>query len=782
MQLACAWVHLFLATSRLQRPTSNMASTANQQQPFPAVPPSLSAGDHEMRDYYAEQDAPRPALYQTPYLTPYLGLRARLSQVWINRWTILLLLVLVRLLFAIASTNDSLASARREALSACTQVENIGSSMASMPHFMSEGVNDMTATGVEKAVNGLMSVMDMSVTGVEEIVLFVIHMMTSTYLCLITLAVRGSLQAAVEVGNEISKGLNETVDAVTNDMGNAVKGVTDAINKIFDSINSLPFVPGFTKPNIDLTKQITQLKALEVPPELQEGLNKLNSSIPTFEDVQNFTDNVIRLPFEEVKKLIAGMGNFTFDRDLLPVPQKEQLDFCSEGNSINEFFDDLVIAGYTAKKIALGVLILAAILAMVPMTYAEYRRHKKQMQRTQLFEQGHDKMDVVYLVSRPHTSDWGMWLGKKFGSGNRQIAIRWAFAYATSLPMLFLLSLGIAGLLSCLCQYALVRTIQQKVPELTDQVADFAEKVVGSLNNASMSWADGVNGEINKMDDKINDEIFGWVNSTTSAINGTLNSFVSEMSKTLNDTFGGTVLKDPIQDVLNCLIGLKIASFQKGLTWVQDNAHVSFPNVKNDTFSIGALAKVSNSSSAAELLSDPNGKATDEITEAVDHVVNTLISGIRTEALISTVIICLWLLSALGGLIFAIVYMARAKPATNFDPYIINPVLHDNPHGEKPQETQEFSQGAAPPYEYPVNQAAPHAMTSQPFQPYGPHATAEPETVGHVGSHVVAEAARPGHLRTSSYGQVADPSPLDEKTNPFMHESEKPEKNPFADY
>jgi hypothetical protein len=41
------------------------------------------------------------------------------------------------------------------------------------------------------------------------------------------------------------------------------------------------------------------------------------------------------------------------------------------------------------------------------------------------------------------------------------------------------------------------------------------------------------------------------------------------MSTTLNDTFGGTVLYDPIKEVLNCLIGLKIASFQSVLTWVQ---------------------------------------------------------------------------------------------------------------------------------------------------------------------------------------------------------------------
>jgi len=751
-----------------------MASTVNQQQPFPAVPPSLPAGDHEMRDYYAEQDVPRPALNQTPYLTPYLGLRARLSQVWINPWTILLLLVLVRLLFAIAGTNDSLDSARREALSACTQVENIGSSMASMPHYMSQGINDMTASGVEKAVNGLMTMMGMSVTGVEEIILFVIHMMTSTYLCLITLAVRGSLHAVVEVGNEISAGLNKTIDEVTNNIGDATKSVTDGINNILEKINNIPVLDGFEPPSINLDDEITKLKALEVPPEMQEGLNKLNNSIPTFEDVQNFTDNIIRTPFEEVKKLIAGMDNFTFDREVLPVPQKEKLNFCSEGNSINNFFDDLVVMGYTAKKIALGVLIVAALLVCIPMWYTERQRYKKMKQRSELFKQGHNAMDVIYLASRPHSSGWGMWLGKRFGSGRRQMAIRWAFAYATSLPMLFLLSLGFAGLFSCLCQFILVRGIQQKVPELTSEVADFAEKVVTSLNNASMSWSNGVNGEINKLDDKLNDDIFGWVNSTTSAINGTLNAFVAEMSKTLNDTFGGTVLKDPIEDVLNCLIGLKIASFQKGLTWVQENAHVQFPGVKNDTFSLGALAKVSDSSSAAELLADPNGKATDEITEAVDHVVGKLLSGIQTEALISTVIIAIWLLSALGGVIFACVFLSRDKSSGNYDPYIINPALVDNPHTEK---AQEYPDTAAPPYESSANnKGAPYAFQTRPFPTYGPHDN-EDETVRQVDSHVVAESARPGHQRVSSYGHLADPSPSDEKSNPFVHPDEK---NPFA--
>jgi len=748
-----------------------MASAANQQQPFPAVPPSLSAGDHEMRDYYAPQESPRPPPNQTSYLKPYLGLRARLSQIWINRWTILLLLVLVRLLFAIASTDSSLASARREALSACTQVEKLGSSMASMPHFMAKGVNEMTSSGVEKAVNGLMKMLELSVTGVEEMVIFVIHMMTSTYLCLITLAISGSLHAVVSIGEEVSKQLNETIEDVTNGIGDATKKVTDGINGLLDKINFLPGVD-FEKPSIDLNPQIEKLKSLEAPPEMEAGLQKLNASIPTFEEVQNFTDNLIRIPFEEVKKLIQGMDNFTFDRELLPIPQKEQLDFCSEGNSINTFFNDLITMVYQAKKIALGVLIVLAILVIVPMAYMEIRRYRRMEERSSYFNKGYAPMDVVYLASRPTSSGLGVWFGHFFGPKRRQDAIRWAWAYATSVPMLFLLSLAIAGLFSCFCQYLLVRGMQKKVPELTDQVADFAEKVVTSLNNASMSWAGGVNGAMGSLDSKINDDIFGWVNKTTDAINGTLNGFVDKMSSTLNDTFGGTILYDPIKEVLNCLIGLKIAGIQKGLQWVEDHAHVNFPGVQNDTLSLGALAKVSDSSSASELLADPNGKAKDEVTEAIDFVIQKLLSGIRTEALISLTILLIWLVIALGGLIYACTHLAR-RQSPQSTAYVVDPTM-DAPG------SREYPAESAPPYEYPVNKAAPYTLQPRPFVAYGVNgADPEPEKVGQVETRTVNDSAHPGHYRTSSHGQFADPSPINEKQDPFAdYQSRK--KNPFS--
>lgn len=623
-------------------------SIEHQQHAFPAIPPSHSAGDHEMRGYYADDSAPRPSPNQTPYLTPYLGLRARLSQIWINRWTVLLLLVLVRVLFAIASTGDGLKSARSEALSACTEVENIGSAMASMPHYMSQGVNKMTARGVEKAVDGLMSMVQLSVTGIEEIVVFVIGMMTNTYLCLITLAVGGSTKAVIDALSGAQDDLNTALGGIGNDIGTTAQGVQNAIKSITDKVNTLF---GGSPPQVDFSKQIDALKNVKLPSTFSDDLKKLNSSIPTFADVKNVTETVIRFPFEELKKTISGAwGNYTFNDSLFPVPQKEALNFCSQGNGINDFFDGLDNLAHLLKRVFLGTLLTAAILVCVPMAWWEIKRYRRLQERAKNVQKyAYDPMDAVYISSHPYSSDAGRWVARRFSTPRRQIIARWCVAYFTSVPALFIVSLAFAGLFACLCQYIILRAIEKEVPQLTGQVANFTAKVVTQLNNASAQWADGTNKAIVTESAKLNDDLLGWVNISTKAVNDTLNSFVDETTKVLNQTFGGTPLYDPIKGVFDCLVGLKVAGFQKGLTWAHDNAHINFPLLDNDTFSLGAIAKMTDGSGDDELLANPSGKAHDEISNAILKVTDMIRKGIRQEALISTAILVCWLLIFIGS-------------------------------------------------------------------------------------------------------------------------------------
>ncbi|KAJ9306891.1 hypothetical protein DTO217A2_3672 [Paecilomyces variotii] len=593
-------------------------------------------------------------------ITPYLGLRSRLSQVWINRWTILLLLVLARTLLAVSSLNNDMASAKREALSACTTVESMGSAMASMPHYMSQGVNELTASGVEKAVNGLMSMLTLTVTGVEELVVFFINTMTSTYLCLITLAVRGSAEVALSLIKDASDFLNKTLPDIGSDIHSTIDTFQSSLNDFIKDINSVTSALGADKqiPTLDVNGSLDKLDHLQLPSSIDDDINKINSSLPNFKQVQNFTDNVIRLPFEELKKLInESTVQYKFDRSVFPVPAKEQLSFCNDNDGINSFFNGVADLVNLARKIFIAVLVIAAVLACIPMAWREIRRWRSMKDRSQLVRRdAHDPMDVVYIVSRPYTSTAGIKAASRFSNSRRQILVRWVFAYATSTPALFVLSLAIAGLFSSLCQYILLRSVEKTVPELTDQVSAFADKVVDSLNNASEQWAIGVNKVIETTNNDINKDVLGWVNTSTTALNDTLNAFVDETTKVLNETFGGTLLYDPIKEVFNCLIGLKIEGIQKGLDWVSDHAHVDFPLMPNDTFSLGAAASIAsdNSDPGDSFLANPGDQTSNKISEAVVRVVDKLADDIKTETIISSIILLIWVLILLIGIIRAL--------------------------------------------------------------------------------------------------------------------------------
>ncbi|KAF2478989.1 hypothetical protein BDY17DRAFT_257864 [Neohortaea acidophila] len=731
-----------------------------------------------MRNYYATRDLPQPPSQQEPYPTPYLGLRANLSQTWINRWTILLLLVLVRTLFAVAGLNNDLAQARKEALSMCTSVENVGSAMASMPYYMAQGANELTAQGIEKAINGLMQSLLLMITGVEDIVVFIINFLTQNYICLITFAVTGSLHAGIAIAEDVGGALNATAKGIGDDLGDAASDFEKAMNGFIADIDKIgSFLTGdkLTPPTIDLTSEISKLQSLQLPPGYDSDLQKLNASIPTFAQVHNLTQTAIEFPFEEVKKLLNdALPTYTVDRSIFPVPQKKQLTFCSDNNGITDFFDDLVDIAMLAKKVFLITLIVLAALAMIPMAWKEMRRWRFTKERARLVKSdAFDPLDAVYIASRPYTSTFGLKIADKFKSRRRQNLVRWTVAYATTIPALFVLSLGVAGLLGCACQYILLKLIQKEVPKLENQVIGFADRVINDLNDASEQWADGVNDIITDTSNKINHDVFGWVNTTTSAVNNTLNIFVNETIHVLNETFGGTVLYEPILDVLNCLVLMKVQGIEKGLTWVSDHAHVDLPMLPNNTFSLGTIAKVSGSE-ADILATGPNGGAADAITAAMFHVINFVQDGIRQEAIISSCVVLIWVIIALVGLFRALVFMLKGGDDDAWEANL-KPSEESTPEKRPRNGLLRIPTYKQATHNRDVPTVEIHSATSPIINTgFSPHS----EKFGSVNGQVVdAAIRRPVHVRASSHGHYEVTSPEHAFSSNYLQSTQ----NPFAD-
>uniref|UniRef100_A0A8H7NLE6 Plasma membrane fusion protein PRM1 n=1 Tax=Bionectria ochroleuca TaxID=29856 RepID=A0A8H7NLE6_BIOOC len=660
----------------------------------PEVPRSLRSESFELSDIRKVQ---KTKANNSPYITPYLGLRSRLSQIWINRWTILLLLVLVRVVILIGQLNSNVDDAKDKALSACTKVEDLGSAMASMPHYLSLGVNNMAATGIEKAVDAMLVMLDLLMTGVEAMIYFFISFMVGTYTCLLTALVHGALDVVASVTEDATKAFNTVIDSATGEIqtisGGLEKTLNDITKGIEDSIfgSILPEIP-----TVNFTEPINKLKSFDIKADdFVKDVRKLNDDIPTFDEVQNMTKEAIAIPFNFVRKALNdSYGNYKFNRDVFPLAQKEKLTFCSNNDSLNGFFDGLFSLIAKAKIIFIVVLSLLAIAAIAPMAWLEIKRWRMQQRHAKLIDENrYDSMDVVYISSRSLTSTLGIKFGSRF-TGKRQILARWCFAYATSTPALFVLSLAIAGFFSCLCQVIMLQAVKNEVPALAQEVGLFADNVVSSINSVSEEWATDANGIIKGLNSDINDDVLSYVTNATSAVNKTINVFMDTMDDGLQTVFNGTVLLDPIKTVIHCVIGLKIESLQKGLTWVHDNSKITLPLFANDTFSLGAKESLNGDSDLNSFLASPSSVTTDEVSGAVQKVTDWMHRNIVQEALISLGILLAYIIVVLIGVTRALAGMAmrgEARPGVeshyNEDGEAQNTQGHSHDHqqGQKNQ-------------------------------------------------------------------------------------------------
>ncbi|KAM0451677.1 hypothetical protein ACHAPV_009826 [Trichoderma viride] len=635
--------------------------TGDNMSQFPDVPNTLRT-DPSIPS--APQPSIEPRADTAPYITPYLSLPARLSQIWINRWTVLLIILLARLIILIAQLRDNIAVAETQALSACTKVEDVGSAMASMPHYLSQGVNELVGMGVEKAVNGMVEMLDLVISGVENIIIFYINFLTATYTCLITALIHGSIEIIANITADATKTYNKLINGTVGEMNTIATSLQKGISNLTAGIEGSIFgdlIPDI--PKVNFSQPFNKLLDFQLnTTSFVSGLQLLDKDLPTFEDVQNFTESAISLPFEALRHVLDDKyGNYTFNKSAFPLAEKQQMTFCSDNNSLNNIFDHLFKLVAKARVAFIVVISLAAAGVMAPMAWLEIRRWRWQRNHAKLVTQNdQDPMDAVYIASRPFTATYGLRFSSKM-TGKQRILARWCIAYATSPAALFVLSLALSGFLACICQYILLRAVQKETPKLAQEVGQFAENVVETLQNVSQSWADGANGVVGGLNDDINHDLLDYVSNATEAVNNTINVFMDKMEEGLEFVFNDTILLGPIKSVLHCVIGLKIESVQKGLTFVHDHAHVEFPLFPNDTFSGGANSSVAGDSGIDSFLASPSDATTNEISEAVGHVTKWLHSNLVQEALMSTGIFLTYVIIVLIGVIQALIGMATSE-------------------------------------------------------------------------------------------------------------------------
>ncbi|CAN6603967.1 plasma membrane fusion protein Prm1p [Trichomonascus vanleenenianus] len=590
----------------------------------------------------------------------YIGIRARLSQVWLNYWTILLSLMAVKVLLFRSSLANSLNSAERYTLKTCELSEKLVSQAASTPHYVSAAANSLIEEAMTAALKAMVDILLLIIKAAENIIIFVIEMVIGTYACLLTATVNGAVSVAINATEAIIDFVNDGLGAIADELEVGLGALSTAVNSVEGFIADVSSLFTGTDNKISF-KQVNltvgELKDFKIPDSVNDRLTYVRDHLPTYDDVKNETEGLIRKPFE----ILSGLLNDTLSRDLnldldlISVPPKQSLSYCNNGFSIHGFYTALQDGTQVATKYIAIALFLVALLAMFPVVYKEIRNWRwMQVCATKTAEAGYEQqIEIIHDSTHRHIAMLQNFVSKSTESPLKKTLTKWWVGYVTYTPALATIFLGLGGLVLVALQYVVLHQVNKSLPEWQDSIADVTNDVSTEIKNESIAWVNNINKAISHTEATVNNELFGWIHQATDSVNHTLTAFMLGMNKELKLVFQSTPLYDPISTVVYCTIGSKIAMAQKGLTWIHDHSDVTFPRIP-------AQAVLNNQSFINDSIGD---EVAESAIDALHSVINVYQHSLQVELFIAMVLTLCWLIIAINGLFYCWWKYYQLKPS-----------------------------------------------------------------------------------------------------------------------
>ncbi|KAH7340720.1 hypothetical protein B0J17DRAFT_652543 [Rhizoctonia solani] len=548
-------------------------------------------------------------------LKPYLTLPYLLSLTWLATPIISLLFIIFRLIISQGAAQDGVEDAKGVLIASCAAAERAAQGVGSIGSFMAAGTNRQIEAAVNGTINAARASMIFSLTALQGIIEFVIDMYRSIFLCFLELVVRGGLAIIIGALTEVTNFLQNTVNGLKSSIqgdiqsaNSAIASAVNAINSVTRLVNVKLDVPQFSIP------ALSGLDNIKIPTDLQDALTKLNSTLPTLDQLRDTVDNIIAIPFNELKKEINETftsPEMRFNTSVLAVPARSNIQFCDglDTSIVDDLGRDLRRIGRIGIILLLLALVLLILGAMAVEWY-KWRVLQGELERTReawstdsnvqhpqlsghqgipMMVMSDDNLMLLHATQQhPLLSALANRLANALKlSATSYTHLRFFFAYVFHPAALACLLIGLFGLISVQVQLAAIGPIQKHYSnQVSNSVSDFTNSIALSINGAmredSAAYAAQVNAQTSAMQSTINDNLFGWVNGTTVTLNNTLVAFYDDIQSTVELVFGGTLLETPAREFIRCLIGSKVQGIENALTFIHDNLKVNMPTVSSD--------------------------------------------------------------------------------------------------------------------------------------------------------------------------------------------------------
>ncbi|EDO14965.1 hypothetical protein Kpol_388p9 [Vanderwaltozyma polyspora DSM 70294] len=640
------------------------------------------------------------------YNPAYLNLNERLSQIWLNKYTILFILAAFKLLFFSTSLRNALDVSKSYILSNCGTIDTMYSkTLNSTPHYIGVFGNYLINKALIQTVKTSLSTVSLLVYASEEILEFMVDFYLGTYECLLVAAIDGTVDTAVNATEKLIGFVNGSVGSIANDLDDGLNDLSKIINKAISAAEKVGSLfsdddddddddsSSSSKNIASVNLTIKALRNLYIPSSINDKLEKISDSTPTFDEVKNSTKNLIGIPFEKIRKEIKSINttNIVGDPDVLYVPpindNSNYQGICSANkNHITSFFYSMDHLLKVATIVCIVLLLIGAVVVLFPEFLEEFKLWKRLTQLREFYwynkdlypssseletinqevkDPFNDKKNIIpdqFDVIAGYQTCFNPWHTRivnfiekiityfnrsSFQNESNKRRRQWIVAYVASERALFILGIGMLAFFVSILQLIIITLLKRTFDNNSNMIninSIANSSAVHSLKDDVSTWSNQVNLYIKQTEGNLNHQVFGWIEDSTESLNNTVTHMINGIDDTLADIFNGTLLYNPMKTVVSCVIENKLYTIEKSLTWIHNKANVTLPRINGDD--INNLLSSSNNSTnatgsnnlATELFED----VIDDSKKIINKVIQTYHKSIIYEMIISLVFIGIW--------------------------------------------------------------------------------------------------------------------------------------------
>lgn len=638
-------------------------------------------------------------------LKSYLSLRDRLSQAWLNTYTLALLLAVFKLVFFSSSLRNAINQSETYIVSRCEAIDAIyNNGLNNTPHYLGLFGNYLVKEALEQSVKASLKTLSFLVHASEVLVTFSIDLYLGTYACLIVSAIDGSVDVATNATEKIIDLVNSTVTTFANELDDGLDNVSNVINKIISAASKVESL--FTGGNANTVSQnvaqvnltISSLRDFHIPSSIDAKLQQLSDNTPDFATVKNMTKSLISKPFEEVRSEIDAINTSTIVQNpqMLYVPPLKDVDgtagICSRNiPTIEKVYGSLDHALMVTTIVCIVLLTVGAVLMLLPAAWSEIRfwnrlnyveeqfqtiaAHEKDLPPDPFRNtEDHQSWDLIAAVNAC-LHFWSFrisrWIIRAYGAIRSNVAmtdlqkvrIQWVVSYVTSSRALCVLCVGTIGLIVCLLQLVTVAVLRRTLQhEGGSSIKQMLNSTALSLESDINTWSDETNAYINSTESNMNDQLFGWLQKTTVSVNDTVTKMMSEIDNTLADVFNGTILYSPMNTVVDCVIGNKLSAIEQAMTYIHDNVQFKLPRLNGSEITTLLQQQQKNTANSTTPTSFSADEIVSELRSALLKILDSFHNTAMCELAVALAVLGIWL-SQIPIAIAIVAYRSRRLPS-----------------------------------------------------------------------------------------------------------------------